>query len=247
MADPTGLADTRCLVVGAASGIGDAVATLLAGASAGAEFVAADLPTARWPDPRPGEHRVDIDVTDPSSVDAAVAAAGEALGRIDAVVNCAGVLGRVQPSSHETVQEFERLLAVNLTGAFILSRAVLPAMAARGYGRLVHLSSTAGKEGSAGMTGYSAAKAGVLGLVKALAREYADTGVTVNAIAPGTVETPLIAAMSERQRAEKRRLIPMGRFGLPREAAELIAFVISPQASFTTGAVFDLSGGRATY
>lgn len=244
-ARPAGIADTRCLVVGAASGIGDAVATMLS--RTGAKFVTADLPTARWTAPRPGERRIDIDVTDHRSVEAAVSTAEHTLSAIDAVVNCAGVLGRVQPSRDESVSEFERIVSVNLTGAFSLSRAVLPRMAHRGYGRLVHISSTAGKEGSAMMTAYSAAKAGILGLVKALAREYATTGVTVNAIAPGTIDTPLIAAMSDEEKAQKKRLIPMGRFGQPEEAAHLIGFVISPAASFTTGSVFDLSGGRATY
>ncbi|MEO3933494.1 SDR family oxidoreductase [Micrococcaceae bacterium Sec7.4] len=134
-----------------------------------------------------------------------------------------------------------------LTGAFIVSQAVLPRMAETGYGRLLHISSTAGKEGVINMPAYSASKAGILGLVKSLAKEFALSGVTVNALAPGNVITPLFDEVPAELQAAQAARIPMGRFGTPAEAASLIEFIISPAASYTTGFVFDLSGGRATY
>lgn len=243
MSDP--LTRLRCLIIGAASGIGRATALRLHGRVRG--VVAADRPGLDWTragwdgDQRP---HVTIDVTDPASVAHAVDQAVAVLGGLDVVVNTAGILGTVQPSTEESVAEFEHLVAVNLTGAFIVSRAVLPIMATAGFGRLVHFSSTAGKEGVAGMTGYSASKAGVIGLVKALAREYAGRGVTVNAIAPGKIATPLIAGQPPTS-ADLAR-IPMGRLGTAEEAAALIEYVVSPEASYTTGFVFDLSGGRAS-
>lgn len=239
---PRSLGDMRCLVVGAASGIGRATFDLLTGSAA--HVIAADRPGVRWPGGR-DDSWVPIDVTDEASVRSAVAQAASAAGGLDAVVNTAGVLGAVQPSAAETTEDFEDLLRINLVGAYTLSRAVLPAMAASGFGRLVHFSSTAGKEGVPGMTGYSASKAGVAGMVKALAREYAATGVTVNAIAPGKIHTPLISTHPPTP-ADLAR-IPIGRLGTVQEAAALIEYIISPAASYTTGFVFDLSGGRATY
>jgi 3-oxoacyl-[acyl-carrier protein] reductase len=188
-----------------------------------------------------------MDVTDPESVAAAVSAAALEMGGLDAVVNCAGILGPVAPAAATSVEDFERIMKINLTGAFILSQAVLPRMAEAGYGRLLHISSTAGKEGVVNMPAYSASKAGILGLVKSLAKEFALSGVTVNALAPGNVETPLFAEVPAEQQAAQAAKIPMGRFGTPAEAAALIEFIVSPAASYTTGSVFDLSGGRATY
>ena len=233
----------RCLVVGAASGIGRATVELL-NATAG-QVVAADLPEARSTTDKCEVSRVPIDVTDEVSVRSAIEQTLSLTGGLDAVVNTAGVLGTVQPSATETSEDFERLVRINLVGAFTLSRAVLPVMAERGFGRLVHFSSTAGKEGVPGMTGYSASKAGVIGMVKALAQEYATTGVTVNAVAPGKVDTPLIGAHPPTPDDLAR--IPMRRLGTAQEAAELVKYVISPAASYTTGSVFDLSGGRASY
>jgi NAD(P)-dependent dehydrogenase (short-subunit alcohol dehydrogenase family) len=169
------------------------------------------------------------------------------MGGLDAVVNCAGILGPVAPAAATSVEDFERIMKINLTGAFIVSQAVLPGMAKAGYGRLLHISSTAGKEGVVNMPAYSASKAGILGLIKSLAKEFALSGVTVNALAPGNVVTPLFAEVPKEQQAAQAAKIPMGRFGTPAEAAALIEFIVSPAASYTTGSVFDLSGGRATY
>lgn len=241
---PSTIAESRCLVVGAASGIGLATAARLR--ASGAAVVGADLPSATWPG-EPGSSSLAMDVTDPESVAAAVSAAALEMGGLDAVVNCAGILGPVAPAAATSVEDFERIMKINLTGAFILSQAVLPRMAGAGYGRLLHISSTAGKEGVVNMPAYSASKAGILGLVKSLAKEFALSGVTVNALAPGNVETPLFAEVPAEQQAAQAAKIPMGRFGTPTEAAALIEFIVSPAASYTTGSVFDLSGGRATY
>lgn len=241
---PRTIAESRCLVIGAASGIGRATAARL-GAS-GAVVVGADLPSANWP-AEPGNASLAMDVTDPASVAAAVSAAAEEMGGLDAVVNCAGILGPVASALTVSVEDFERIIKINLTGSFIVSQAVLPRMAEAGYGRLLHISSTAGKEGVVNMPAYSASKAGILGLVKSLAKEFALAGVTVNALAPGNVMTPLFAEVPAEQQAAQAAKIPMGRFGTPTEAAALIEFIISPAASYTTGFVFDLSGGRATY
>jgi NAD(P)-dependent dehydrogenase (short-subunit alcohol dehydrogenase family) len=233
----------RCLVVGAASGIGAATARRLG--SNGHRVIGADLPSSRWPDPRNTDTQLGIDITDNQSVQAVVVEAVSLLGGLDVVVNTAGILGKIQPSSEESVEEFDLLLRVNLTGAFALSKAVLPVMAENGFGRLIHFSSTAGKEGVQGMTGYSASKAGITGLVKALAKEYAAAGITINAIAPGKIDTPLLNGKAPT--AEDLMKIPMRRLGTAEEAAALVEFIASREASYTTGFVFDLSGGRAVY
>lgn len=241
---PSTVAESRCLVIGAASGIGRAAAARLR--ASGAAVVGADLPSAHWPVESAGS-TLAMDVTDPVSVAAAVSAAGQQMGGLDAVVNCAGILGPVASALTVSVEDFERIVKINLTGAFIVSQAVLPRMAEAGYGRLLHISSTAGKEGVINMPAYSASKAGILGLVKSLAKEFALSGVTVNALAPGNVITPLFDEVPAELQAAQAARIPMGRFGTPAEAASLIEFIISPAASYTTGFVFDLSGGRATY
>lgn len=193
----------------------------------------------------PAERFLQVDVTDVRSVTDCFAEAAARMGGIDAVVNTTGILGEVQSIADETIEDFERLIQVNLTGAFIVSKVSLPYLLESPHGRLVHFSSTAGKEGVAKMPGYSASKAGVMGLVKALAKEYALTNLTVNAVAPGKVESPMIAHTPPSQADLDR--IPMGRLGQPREAGALVEYIVSPDASYTTGVVFDLSGGRATY
>lgn len=240
---PETIAESRCLVIGAASGIGLATAERLR--RSGAAVIGADLPSARWPGQ--DAESLPMDVTDPASARAAVSSAVRTMGGLDAVVNCAGLLGPVASALTTSVEEFERIVKINLTGAFIVSQAVLPGMAAAGYGRLLHISSTAGKEGVLNMPAYSASKAGILGLVKSLAKEFALSGITVNALAPGNVLTPLFQEVPAAQQAAQAAKIPMGRFGTPAEAASLIEFIVSPAASYTTGFVFDLSGGRATY
>ena len=242
-----GLVGHRVVVVGGSSGMGAAAVPVLR--AAGARVAAFDLPRAVWPQDvaDAAELAGVVDVTDEPTIESALTQAREALGGIDAVVNCAGILGAVVPGIEETVADIQRLLSINLLGAFAVSRQALPAMINQGYGRIVHIASIAGKEGNPQMTGYSASKAGMIAMVKSLGKEYAASGVTVNAIAPASIETPLIQGMTPERREVQKSLIPARRFGTAEEVAHLIRFIVSPEASFTTGFVFDASGGRATY
>lgn len=233
------------IVVGASSGMGAAIVSRLA--ADGFTVAALDLAQAVWPADSAAAFTAAIDVTDGDGVAAAVAAATERLGGVDVVVNCAGILGPVAPTVDTEQSTFERIIALNLGGAFALTRAALTHLLPRGYGRIIHIASIAGKEGNPQMAAYSASKAGVIGLVKAVGKEYAASGVTVNAIAPASIETPLIAAMTPERRDVQKALIPMGRFGTAAEIAGLVSFIASEDSSFTTGFVFDASGGRADY
>lgn len=235
----------RAVVVGASSGMGEAIARRLKDDDVA--VVALDLPTATWTKGSSDVTRFAIDVTDIESVRAAFAFAASHMGGLDAVVNCAGILGPVEPTVEVSVETLQRILSVNLGGAFAVTQASLDQMLPGGFGRIVHIASIAGKEGNPQMSAYSASKAGVIGLVKSVGKEYATSGVTINAIAPALIETPLVRDMSVEQRARQTSLIPMGRPGSVEEVAALVAFIISPDASFTTGFVYDLSGGRADY
>jgi 3-oxoacyl-[acyl-carrier protein] reductase len=190
----------------------------------------------------------DLDVTDGGSIATALAATVRDLGRIDGLVNCAGITGRTNVPGHAVdLADFDRVCQVNLRGALLLSQAILPHMLERRYGRLLHIASIAGKEGNAGMTAYSATKAGLIGMVKSLAKDYVENGITVNALAPAVIRTPLVDALPQATVDYMTAKIPMKRCGELDEAAKLIAWIVSPACSFTTGFTFDLSGGRATY
>lgn len=172
----------------------------------------------------------------------------ERFEQIHVVVNCVGITGATGMPSHEyDVAEFDRVYAVNLRGALVISRAVIGHMLEHRYGRIVHFASIAGKEGNPNMIGYSATKAGLIGMVKAQGKEYAGTGVTVNAITPAVISTGLVAALPQEVVDYMMAKIPMGRTGTLQESAAMAAFVASPTCGFTTGFAFDLSGGRATY
>mgnify|MGYP001111826275 CR=1 FL=1 len=240
-------------VVGAASGIGRATAVLAA--SRGAEVICldrdedgiravADEITASGG--KASAHVIDIadPITQQSAWDAIL---GE--GRpLHALVNCAGITGRTNLKAHVVdLDDFDRVYRINMLGALLVSQAVLPHMLDRNYGRILHIASIAGKEGNAGMTAYSATKAGLIGMVKSMGKDYAATGITINALAPAVIRTPLVAAMPEAQVTYMTDKIPMKRCGELAEAAEMIAWIVSPACSFTTGFTFDLSGGRATY
>lgn len=238
------LTGQRAVVVGASSGMGAAIVARLA--DAGHAVAALDLATATWQDSR-AAHRGAVDVTDADSVEEAIGDAAQELGGLEIVVNCAGILGPVEPTLETTQTTFQRVVGLNLGGAFAVTRAALARLVPAGYGRIVHIASVAGKEGNPQMAAYSASKAGVIGMVKAVGKEYATSGVTINAIAPASIETPLIAGMTEERQAVQRSLIPMGRFGTVAEVAALVSYITSREASFTTGFVYDLSGGRADY
>lgn len=235
----------NAIVIGASSGMGAAIVRRFA--ADGLRVAALDLATAAWPAHLPVAHTGAIDVTDHDGVAAAIETAAAALDGVDAVVNCAGILGPVSPTIDTTPETFARIVSLNLGGAFAVTQAALTHLLPRGFGRIIHIASIAGKEGNPQMAAYSASKAGVIGLVKSVGKEYAASGVTVNAIAPASIETPLIQGMAPERRDVQKALIPMGRFGTVEEIAGLAAFIASPDSSFTTGFVFDASGGRADY
>jgi 3-oxoacyl-[acyl-carrier protein] reductase len=167
---------------------------------------------------------------------------------VDVLINSAGITGATNRKSHETdPADVERVFRVNFFGSYHTSKAVLPGMAARGYGRVLHIASIAGKEGNAGMLAYSASKAAVIGMAKVQGKEMAGTGVTVNALAPAVIHTPLVEAMPPEQVGYMTSKIPMQRCGTLEELVAIVEFAVSPACSFTTAFTFDLSGGRATY
>lgn len=238
------------IVAGAGSGIGRATTYALAALGCRIGCLDVNLAAAQETADAAGDQAfaIELDVTDAVSVTEAVAAAEQRLDGPQALVNCVGITGRTNLLSHEVpIDDFDRVVAVNLRGALLLSRAVLPGMVARGYGRILHVASIAGKEGNAGMVSYSASKAGLIGMVKAQGKEYAGTGVTVNAVAPAVIHTPMVDAMPPEQVRYMTDRIPMGRLGELDEIAALIGFAISPATSFITGFTWDMTGGRATY
>jgi 3-oxoacyl-[acyl-carrier protein] reductase len=188
-----------------------------------------------------------LDITDPGAVERAAAEAETAMGHIDGLVCSAGVAGLNAPVVDYPIDEWKRVFEVNVNGLFYCNRYVAPFMKARGYGRIVNVASIAGKEGNPNAGAYSASKAAVIGLTKSLGKELAKDGVAVNAITPATVETPMLSQASAAHIAYMRSKIPMERFGTVDEIAAIICWLASRECSFTTGAVFDISGGRATY
>jgi 2-dehydro-3-deoxy-L-rhamnonate dehydrogenase (NAD+) len=188
-----------------------------------------------------------VDVSDFASVERGFARTMERVDRLDILVNNAGINGPVTPVWDYPLDAWDRVLAVDLTGVFYCSRVAVPRMRAAGYGRIVNVSSMAGKEGSPGIAAYAAAKAGVIGFTKSLARELVGSGVLVNCIAPVITETALFREMTPEHIASSKAKIPMGRFLTIEETAAMVAWIASPECSFCTGFTFDLSGGRATY
>ena len=188
-----------------------------------------------------------VDVTDLKAVERTFEAAAKAFGKIEILVNNAGVNGPTVPTWEYPPEAWDRVLAVDLTGVFYCCRAIVPHMRANRYGRIVNIASIAGKEGNPNNSAYSAAKAGVIALTKSLANELTDSGVTVNSLAPAITETDLFKEMTQEFIEGRRRRIPMGRFCTVEEIANMVAWVASPECSFTTGFTFDISGGRATY
>ncbi|MDQ3162397.1 MAG: SDR family oxidoreductase [Actinomycetota bacterium] len=228
------------LVTGGASGIGAATAARLR--ESGAEVAIFDL------DARTGPGlSLSGDVTRSADLDAAVARVESELGRLDVLVCCAGVSGESLHTVDVSDREWERVLAINASGTFYANRAVLRGMTERGYGRIVNVASIAGKEGNPMAGAYSASKAAVIALTKAIGKDVAGTGVLVNCIAPAVIETPMLGDMTDEHVEYMVARIPLGRMGRPEEAASLVCWLASEELSFSTGACFDLSGGRAVY
>jgi 3-oxoacyl-[acyl-carrier protein] reductase len=247
------LAGQGAVVVGAGSGIGEACALLLARRGASVLCVDRDGATAdRTASAAVAEGGQawgwQADVTEPSSVAVAFTVAEERLGQIHAVVNCAGVTGPLGQRSHEvSLPDFDQVVAVNLRGALVVTQCAVSHMLERGYGRIAHVASIAGKEGNPGMVAYSSTKAAIIGMVKAQGKEYAEDGITINALAPAVIRTAFLDSQPEETLRYMTEKIPMRRMGSVLEAAQMLAWMVSPECSFTTGFTFDLSGGRATY
>ncbi len=188
-----------------------------------------------------------IDVTDPAAIDRGVRSALETLARIDVLVNNAGIAGMNKPTVDYPIDEWERVLRINLTSQFLCCRAVAPHMARAGYGRIVNIASIAGKEGNPNAVAYSASKAGVISLTKSLGKELAQAGVLVNCVTPAAAKTAIFDQMTEQHINFMLSKIPMGRFVTVDEIAALVGWLASEDCAFSTGGVFDISGGRATY
>ena len=243
------LRDKTALVTGAARGIGLAIARRFA--EEGAQVAVLDLDRGAAETAArslPGTATaLGADVTRSTEVEAAVQAVVDRWGRLDVMVNNAGITGRSFPIWELGDEDWDRVLAIDLTGVFYGCRAAIRAMLPRGSGRIVNIASIAGKEGNPTLVPYSSAKAGVIGLTKAVAKEVATRGILVNVIAPAVIGTELLQQMEKSTLDMLVAKIPMGRVGRPDEVAALTAWLASDDCSFSTGAVYDLSGGRATY
>jgi NAD(P)-dependent dehydrogenase (short-subunit alcohol dehydrogenase family) len=251
MGDRTDFTGQVTVIVGAGNGIGRASLDLLL--QRGARVIAVDnngdaLLRIKSEFSLQKNQVFQLDISDEKRVHETISAIFTAEKRIDALVNTAGMTGPTNRKLEDIPwQEFEQTLRVNLFGAIWLTTQVVPIMKQQKYGRIVHVASIAGKEGNPGMSPYNTSKAGMIGFIKGVAKEIAPDGVTINAIAPAVIRTPMNADTSEETLKYMLARIPMGRIGEPEEVAETIAFMASKACSFTTGFTFDTSGGRATY
>jgi NAD(P)-dependent dehydrogenase (short-subunit alcohol dehydrogenase family) len=237
-------AGRAAIVTGGVSGIGAGIARRLA--AEGAEL-------SRWDRDEAGlarsgaAHTVTVDVTDSAAIHRAAESTFAALGKIDVLVTSAGVTGPNHLTWEYPVDAWDRVIDINLKGVFYCCHAVLPFMQSNGYGRIVNIASIAGKEGNPNASAYSASKAGVIGLTKSLGKELAATEIRVNCVTPAVVKTPIFEQMTQQQIDWMLSKIPIGRFGTVEEVASLVLWLASEECSFSTGGVFDISGGRATY
>jgi 2-dehydro-3-deoxy-L-rhamnonate dehydrogenase (NAD+) len=238
------------VVTGAASGIGMAIAHYLLKKGASVAVLDINVKKIMEEFTKYGNtvKITAIDVTQQAMVQQSMAALIAHFGKIDILVNCVGITGPTNIRSHEVSSEdLQRVFEVNFMSSFYTSNALLPHMMHNHYGRILHIASIAGKEGNAGMLAYSASKAAVICMAKVQGKEYAECGITVNALAPAVIRTPLVDAMPDAQVNYMTEKIPMKRCGTLEEVAAIAAYIVAEQNSFTTGFTFDLSGGRATY
>ena len=242
------LAGRVAIVTGGARGIGLAVAQRAAASGAAIALWDRDAAAlAQASRALPGATTHVLDLTDDAAVQEAAVATEAAHGRVDLLVNNAGITGGNAPAWQLPAAEWRRVIEINLVAPYLVCAALLPGMVARGYGRVVNVASVAGKEGNPNASHYSASKAGLIGLTKSLGKELAQTGVLVNCVTPAAAKTELFEQMSQTQISYMLGKIPMGRFVQVDEIAALITWLLSEDCAFSTGAVFDISGGRATY
>jgi len=238
------------IITGAASGLGLAIAKKLSQLKVRLALFDSDKASLLKIKPEFQEEvkLYTVDVTLESEVKKAIDETANQFGSIDILINSAGITGKTNIKSHEVeYADLKSVFDVNFIGSFFTSRHVLPWMLKNGYGRILHIASIAGKEGNAGMLAYSASKAAVIAMTKVQGKEYAETNITVNALAPAVIKTPLLDTMPVEQIKYMTDKIPMKRCGTLEEAANMAAFIVSRENSFSTGFTFDLSGGRATY
>lgn len=250
MKTPTSFDDQLAIITGGADGLGLAIATKLL--ESGARVCLFDIHEEKLALAAdrlgPKCRCAVVDVTREDAIAAALTPLVEQVGSPSILVNSAGMTGQTGVKTEEVdVADFERVFALNVRGTFLMCKAVLPAMVSQGYGRILNIASIAGKDGNAGMLAYSASKAAVIGLTKVMGKEYAETGVTVNALAPAVIRTAMVDAMPESQVQYMTDKIPMKRCGSLEEFAETARFIVSPGNSFSTAFTYDLSGGRAVY
>jgi 3-oxoacyl-[acyl-carrier protein] reductase len=242
--------DQVAVITGGASGLGLAIAKKLVseGATVGLIDLSEGGLQSAAKDVGKNAYAFPCNVVDEIQVNDVINRIADRFGRIDILVNSAGVTGKTNIKTHEVdPDDFRFVFEVNVVGSFLTSRAVLSHMLKRGYGRILHIASISGKEGNAGMLAYSASKAAVIGMTKVQGKEYAEMGITVNALAPAVIRTPMVEALPEEQVKYMTEKIPMKRCGTLEEIADMAAFIVSPGASFTTAFTFDMTGGRATY
>ncbi len=236
------------IVTGGARGIGLACAQRIAAGGGRIALWDRDMDRAKQSAASLGAAiAVQVDVADEKSIAEALARTEKDLAAPDILVASAGITGPNTTVAQYPVDAWQQVIDVNLTGVFLCNRAVVPGMVKRGWGRIVNIASVAGKEGNPNASAYSASKAGVIGLTKSLGKELATSGVLVNCVAPAVVKTELFSQMTEQHIQYMLSKIPMNRFGEVEEVAEMVSWLASPQCTFSTAAVFDLSGGRATY
>jgi 3-oxoacyl-[acyl-carrier protein] reductase len=240
--------DHVAIITGGASGLGLAIAKKLAGLGARLVLIDQNIDSLSTEPELAAMSRYAVDITDEQKVMETVQKVFDEFGRIDILINSAGITGATSIKSHETdTANIRKVFEVNFMGSYYTSKHTLPRMLMNGYGRILHIASVAGKEGNAGMLAYSASKAAVIGMTKVQGKEYAETGITVNALAPAVIQTALVDAMPPEQVKYMTDKIPMKRCGTLDEVANLSLYIVSPLNSFTTGFTFDLTGGRATY